>query len=56
MIYPKPSLFCGKCMFDKKCDCICHDKDVINSKHYEIHEDDQKYTVKAVVDLDHFRD
>ena len=55
MLIKRNSPLCGKCKIEKDCDCICHIKDVIESKHFEIHEDNMNYIVKAVVDLDHFR-
>ena len=55
LIYPRPSEFCGKCKEDKNCLCECHNIDLINSKHYEIHVDDQEFKVKEIPDLDHFR-
>ena len=55
LIYPRPSKECGKCKEDKNCLCECHNIDLINSKHYEIHIDDEEIKVKPVVDLEHFR-
>jgi len=54
LINPKPSLFCGKCVNNKSCDCLCHLKDVVSGQHFEIHEDNQKFIVKEH-DLENFR-
>ena len=56
LIYPRPSKECGKCKEDKNCLCECHNLDLINCKHHEIHIDDEEIIVKSVVDLEHFRD
>ena len=55
LIYPRPSKECGKCQEDKNCLCECHNLDLINCKHHEIHIDDQEFKVKPVVDLENFR-
>ena len=55
LIYPRPSKDCGNCKKEKTCSCKCHEIDLINCKHHEIHIDDQEFKVKPVVDLDHFR-
>lgn len=56
LIYPRPSEFCDYCKIEKPCPCECHNLDLINSRHYQIHIDDMLIKVKPVVDLDHFRD
>jgi len=56
MLIKKNDPLCGKCLVDKNCDCECHTKDLVNGRHYEIHEDNMEFNVKPVVDLDHFRD
>ena len=55
LIYPRPSKECGKCQEDKNCVCECHNLDLINCKHHEIHIDDQEFKIKEIPDLDHFR-
>ena len=55
LIYSRPSKECGKCKEDKNCPCECHNIDLINCKHYEIHIEEQEIKVKPVKDLDHFR-
>lgn len=63
MIYPRlllhrtpcPSTFCGQCRENKNCVCECHNRDLINCGHYEIHIEEFNEPVKPVVDLDHFR-
>ena len=55
LIYPRPSKDCGQCREEKNCECECHNKDLINCKHHEIHYEDFDLKVKPVVDLDHFR-
>jgi len=55
LIYPRPSEFCGYCKIKKPCTCKCHDLDLINSKHHEIHIEEQEFIVKPVIDLEHFR-
>ena len=63
MIYPRlvlhrtpcPSTLCGECRNNKNRVCKCHDIDLINSTHSEIHIEEQEIIVKTVVDLDHFR-
>jgi len=54
LIYPRPSEFCRKCKEQKTCPCECHNKDLINCKHYEIHIEEMEIKVKPVKDLEHF--
>jgi len=55
MLIQKNDPLCGKCLVEKECDCLCHIKDVVSGRHYEIHEQPFEIKVKPVVDLDHFR-
>ncbi len=55
MIYPKPSKECGLCSKEENCPCECHNRDLINCRHYEVHIEEFNEPVKPVVDLDHFR-
>jgi len=56
MLISRNDPLCGKCLIEKECDCDCHIKDLVNGRHYEIHEEPYDLKVKPVVDLDHFRD
>jgi len=55
MIYPRPSKDCGYCKLGGFCECLCHEKDVINCHHYHVHEETLSGKVKPVKDLEHFR-
>ena len=54
MIYPRPSKDCGKCLEEENCPCECHNKDLMNCKHYEVHIEGLELKANPVVDLDHF--
>lgn len=46
---------CRKCHEIKICDCLCHEEDIIQNRHYEIHREPFDFKVQPVRDLDHFR-
>ncbi len=55
LIYPRPSEFCDYCNVENPCTCQCHEKDLINSKHYHVHIEEFAGQVNATVNLEHFR-
>lgn len=46
---------CLRCKDVRKCDCLCHEEDLVNGRHYKIGREVEDIIVKPVVDLDHFR-
>ena len=55
LIFDKPSLECGWCLQHLNCDCLCHNEDMTDNKHYHIVREETNLVVKSVVDLDHYR-
>lgn len=55
LIQPRPSANCKFCELEKDCPCECHNRDLVNGRHYLIRIEAQEIKVNPVVDLDHFR-